>query len=229
MTLTENETVNTLGPVLTIEDVRGEVETLLAGSEEGQPLDPLTADFVELAIRATPTVLDGPGLTAAAEAALDAGATPQQIHEAIVFVAGIGLHTMIEGTRRLNAILAERQDPLLSEPLDPGRQALLDEHVGDRMGAFEDAVPGFFDGLVRISPTAFEGFFAYRSLPWLEPTIDPLTKELMAIAVDAVPSHRFLPTLRLHVLKALELGAGSAAILATLDLAAAAPSHPGVR
>jgi alkylhydroperoxidase/carboxymuconolactone decarboxylase family protein YurZ len=209
--------------------VRAEVEAILAEAPAGEPLSDDQRRFVELAIRATPTVLDGPGLSRAAEAALDAGASPQQIHEAIVFVAGIGLHTMIEGTRRLNEILAERDDPLLSEPLDSGRQALLDEHVGDRMGAFEDAVPGFFDGLVRVSPTAFEGFFAYRSLPWVEPTIDPLTKELMAIAVDAVPSHRFLPTLRLHVARALQLGAGKVAILATLDLAAAAPTHPGVR
>jgi len=43
-----------------------------------------------------------------------------------------------------------------------------------------------------------------------------------------VPSHRFLPTLRLHVERAIELGAGRTQILSTLELAATAPDHPGV-
>jgi alkylhydroperoxidase/carboxymuconolactone decarboxylase family protein YurZ len=201
---------------------------MLDGVPAGEPLDRRRTALVEFAIRATPTVLHGPELTTTAAAALDAGVTPEQLHEALMFVSGIGLHSVIEGTRRLGDLFAERDEDLVTRPLDADRQALLDRYVDDSMARFEAAVPGFFETLARVSPSAFEGFFAYRSLPWQDPLLDPLTKELMAIAVDAVPSHRFLPTLRLHVLRAIELGAGSAAILATLDLAAAAPDHPGV-
>jgi alkylhydroperoxidase/carboxymuconolactone decarboxylase family protein YurZ len=213
---------------ITVAGVRGAVEPMLADLPAGAPLDQRRTALVDFAINATPTVLHGPGLSAAAAAALDAGVTPEQVHEALVFVSGIGLHSMIEGTRRLGALCAERGAEATERPLDDERRALLDRYVGDDMGRFEEAVPGFFENLVRLSPTAFEGFFAYRSLPWEEPLLDPLTKELMAIAVDAVPSHRFLPTLRLHVEKAIELGAGRTEILAALDAAAAAPDHPGV-
>jgi alkylhydroperoxidase/carboxymuconolactone decarboxylase family protein YurZ len=201
---------------------------MLDGVPAGDPLDGRREALVEFAIRATPTVLHGPELTTTAAAALDAGVNPEQLHEALMFVSGIGLHSVIEGTRRLGDLFAERDEDLVTRPLDADRQALLVRYVDDSLARFETAVPGFFETLARVSPTAFEGFFAYRSLPWQDPLLDPLTKELMAIAVDAVPSHRFLPTLRLHVLRAIELGAGSAEILATLDLAAAAPDHPGV-
>lgn len=201
---------------------------MLAYAPAGKPLDGCRAALVEFAIRATPTVLHGPELSATAAAALDAGLTPEQVHEALIFVSGIGLHSVIEGTRRLGLLCEERQEDAMTRPLDAERLALLERHVGEDMARFEGAAPGFFEALVRLSPTAFTGFFAYRSLPWQEPRLDPLTKELMAIAVDAVPSHRFLPTLRLHVERALELGAGRAEILATLDRAATAPAHPGV-
>jgi len=200
------------------------LEPLLAGD----PLDQRRAALVEFAIRATPTVLHGPELSAKAAAALDLGVTPEQLHEALVFVSGIGLHSVIEGTRRIGELCAERDAAVATRSLDGERQALLDEYVDPSMARFEAAVPGFFETLVRLSPVAFEGFFAYRSLPWQEPQLDPLTKELMAIAVDAVPSHRFLPTLRLHVERAIELGAGRTQILSTLELAATAPDHPGV-
>lgn len=221
-------TIGPIGPGVTVEEVRAEVEAMLDAVPAGEPLDRRQAALVEFAIRATPTVLHGPELSTTAAAALDAGVSPEELHEALMFVSGIGLHSVIEGTRRLGEVFAERDEDLVTRPLDAERQELLDRYVDENLSRFEDAVPGFFETLARVSPTAFEGFFAFRSLPNLDPQVDPLTKELMAIAVDAVPSHRFVPTLRLHVLRAIELGAGRAAILATLDRAAAAPDHPGV-
>jgi alkylhydroperoxidase/carboxymuconolactone decarboxylase family protein YurZ len=221
-------TIGPIGPGVTVAEVRAEVEAMLDAVPAGEPLDQRQAALVEFAIRATPTVLHGPELSTTAAAALDAGVSPEELHEALMFVSGIGLHSVIEGTRRLGEVFAERDEDLVTRPLDAERQELLDRYVDENLSRFEDAVPGFFETLARVSPTAFEGFFAFRSLPNLDPQVDPLSKELMAIAVDAVPSHRFVPTLRLHVLRAIELGAGREAILATLDRAAAAPDHPGV-
>jgi alkylhydroperoxidase/carboxymuconolactone decarboxylase family protein YurZ len=214
--------------VLTLQRLRVEVEDLLVTTPEGAALEPFTEAFVTLAVNATPTILHGPGVSGAIERALDLGATSAQVHEAIMFVSGIGLHTVIEATRRLSRVLQARGDLVMIEPLDEDRQALLEANVGEELAPFEQAVPGFFEGLVRISPRGFQGFFDYRAIPSREPSLDALTKELMAIAVDSVPTHRFLPTLRLHVRKALELGAGRTEILQTLEIAAGAPAHPGV-
>lgn len=49
------------------------------------------------------------------------------------------------------------------------------------------------------------------------------------MAVDATPSHRYVPRMRLHLRNAVERGAGKVAILQALDIPARAPSHSGVR
>ena len=40
--------------------------------------------------------------------ALDLGVTPGQLHEVLVLVSGLGMHTLMEGSRSLAAVLRER-------------------------------------------------------------------------------------------------------------------------
>jgi hypothetical protein len=51
----------------------------------------------------------------------------------------------------------------------------------------------------------------------------------VGVAVDTMPSHRFLPTLLMHLRQTVLVGAGRRAILQVLDVAAATSLHPGVR
>ncbi len=53
-------------------------------------------------------------------------------------------------------------------------------------------------------------------------------RELVWLAVDATPTHRYLPGLRFHVACAASLGASRGQVLGALDRAAAAPAHVGV-
>jgi DNA-binding FadR family transcriptional regulator len=50
----------------------------------------------------------------------------------------------------------------------------------------------------------------------------------MCLAVDATPTHRYLPGVRLHIERAVELGVGRASIREALAIAARAPLHRGV-
>ena len=45
------------------------------------------------------------------------------------------------------------------------------------------------------------------------------------MAVDATPTHRYLPGMRLHLRNALKLGAGRAAVRRALEIAAEASAH----
>jgi hypothetical protein len=65
-------------------------------------------------------------------------------------------------------------------------------------------------------------------VPWRTRALRGWVKELMSMATHATPTHRYLPGMRLHLTNAVRLGAGRAGILHALDIAAAAPSHPGV-
>jgi alkylhydroperoxidase/carboxymuconolactone decarboxylase family protein YurZ len=214
------------GPSLA--DVRAEALRMLKGVLPGEPLDERDAALIQLAVRAAPTALDTRGMRTCAEVALDTGATAEQVHETLLLVAGLGFHTLAEGSRRLADILRERGLPLPG--LDERRERLWERHVaGDAYWArLEAETPGFLDALLRLSPDGFEAFFAFAGVPWRAGALDARLKELMCMAADATPTHRYLAGLRLHLANALELGVGRAAVLEALAIAARAPVHGGV-
>lgn len=208
--------------------LRREVRELLDGASPGQPLTPVTLALVEYAVRVSVTTLDMAGARSAAEAALDAGATPPQLQEVLALVSGLGAHTLMEGVRDLADVITGRGGML--PEVDEQRAALREKLLGTSSywDVFESFVPGFLDALLRLSPEAFAGFVSYGAIPARTGQLPVLVKEIISVAVDALPNHRYLPGLRLHLRNALRSGAGRAEILQAVDIAAAAPAPPGV-
>ncbi len=218
-------------PIVTVEDLRAEALTLLNAVADGDGLDPPVAALVRLAVHASVATLDGDGIDWTMRRALEAGATAAQVHETLVLVSGLGMHTLMEGSRRLASVLRENGDTSLDGPLDDTRIALRDRLEGNGGGywrRFDRETPGFLDALLRLSPEAYEAFFTYCAVPWRMDALGALEKELLSLASDATPGHRYLPGLRVHVVNAIRLGAGRKAVLQALDIAATAPPHPGV-
>jgi alkylhydroperoxidase/carboxymuconolactone decarboxylase family protein YurZ len=215
---------------VTVADVRAEALSLLGSVPDGDDLDPVAAALITLAVHAAVSALDGDGTDRTIRDALDAGATAAQIHETLVVVSGLGVHTLMEGSRRVAAILRERGDSGLDAPLDEDRTALRARMQGEDpyWDDFEREVPGFLDVLLRLSPEAYEAFFAYTAVPWRTGAVRGQVKELMSLASDATPTHRYLPGMRMHLANAVRLGAGRTAVLHALDIAAAAPLHSGI-
>ena len=208
--------------------LRAEAEKLLAQTPLGQPLSPLDRALVQYAICSCVTILDLAGARRYAAAALDLGATPAQLHEVLALASGLGVHTLMEGSRDLADLVVSRGGdlPLVDERREELRDRLLG--TGTYWEVFEKHVPGFLDALLRLSPEAFEGFISYGSIPARTRQLPMLLKEIIAVTVDALPNHRYLPGLRFHLANALRLGAGRAEVLEAIDLAAAAPAPPGV-
>ncbi|WP_427925151.1 carboxymuconolactone decarboxylase family protein [Streptomyces sp. cg40] len=217
-------------PVVTVDDVRAEALALLAGVADGDGLDAPTSALITLAVNASVCSLGGPRITREIRHALDAGATAAQVHETLVVVSGLGVHTLMEGSGRLAEVLRERGDTSLDVPLDADRATLRGTRQGDDpyWRDFEREVPGFLDALLRLSPESYEAFFDYCAVPWRTGALRGRVKELISMASDATPAHRYLPGLRLHLANAVRLGCGRTAVLHALDIAAAAPPHHGV-
>lgn len=213
-----------------LDDIKREALELFRGVDEGKELDEKEIALISLAVRASPSVLDMEGARTSTTQALDAGASSDEVHETLVLISGLGVHTLMEGSTMLASVLQERGSDILRLPLDENRQKLWESYVGD--DPFWDVmgkeVPGFLDALIRLSPEGFKAFFEYCAVPWRTAALRARTKELISLAVDASPSHRYLPGVRLHILNALKLGVGRLAILQALDIAANAPVHQGV-
>lgn len=217
--------------VISLQELRSEALALIEAIDVGHPLDPQTAALIGFSVRAAVTAMDFDGARDFALRAIDAGATPQQLHEALFLVSGLGVHSLFSGSRLLADLAGAGDDRQPAPPLDDERQKLWDKHIGaDKYWAkLEKEVPGFLQALLRQSPAGFEAFIGYCAVPWKSGLLPVLTKELISMAVDATPTHRYLPGMRLHLLNAVRLGAGRAAIVQALDLAAEAPLHAGVR
>lgn len=221
---------NGSGPAVSLERARAEALDLVERVPEGDDLDETTAALIHLAVHSSVCTLDPDGMDRWIRRALDTGATAAQVNETLMVVSGLGVHTLMEGTRRLASALRERGDPSPDAPLDEVGATLRRRRQGDDRfwAGFEREVPGFLDALLRQSPAAYEAFFDYCAVPWRTGTVPAVTKELMSMACDATPTHRYLPGLRLHLANAVRLGAGRRAVGRTLGIAAAAPAHPGI-
>lgn len=217
--------------MLEMSEINAYVSILLEDMENGQPLADIDAALVGLAVRASPSALDEEGIREYAELALDLGASPEQVHETLMIVSGLGVHTLMVGSSVVAGVLRERGDVAINAPLDEQRRRLWDTYVGDSpfWTRMELELPSFLDNLLRQSPEAFEAFFRYCAVPWKTGAVKPLLKELISLATDATPTHRFMPGLKLHLANSIKLGAGREAIMQTLAIAMNAPGHEGIR
>lgn len=217
--------------MITLSDIRDEAARLTQAADAGPVLDDLSCTLIAFAVRISVTTLDSEGARQQARLAMELGATTEQLHEVVLLVSGLGVHSLFEGTRLVNSLSAPASEvPGKTPPLDDARQQLWDKWMGQGgyWQGFEHEVPGFLATLLKASPQGFDAFFRYCAVPWKSTYLPVLTKELISMAVDATPTHRFLPGLRLHLGNAMKLGAGRNMLMMALEIAAAAPEHPGV-
>ena len=217
-------------PGVTNRELRELAEHRLQSIAIGEPLDALERCLIRVALAASVTSLNRPAIEEAVIEAFDAGASAVQIQEVVSLVSGLGVHSLITTATVIADAAKARGDPLKAE-LSDRQQQLWQKYVGDDSywQAFELAVPGFLDALVRLSTDQFEAFFIFCAVPWRDGHVRARTKELAAIACDATPAHRFLPGFLLHLENAIAIGVGRRAIFEALDLAANAPPHVGIR
>lgn len=213
---------------ISMEQLREDTVALLQGAPQGDPLSPLVEAFIQYATRISVPTLDAEAAQAFAEECLDHGATLEQLHEVLTLVSGLGVHSFMEGSEKL-AQLARQRGIHPAIEADTATE-ILNRWTGGSTywETFNEHVPDFLEALARLSPSALEGFMMIGALPSKTRTVPAATKELISIAVDAMPTHRYMPGLALHVHNALKLGAGSREILSALDLAKATPGHRGV-
>ncbi len=96
--------------------------------------------------------------------------------------------------------------------------------VSDRLRATGQWNPAW-DALAALDAPYVEKFVAMGAHAMTRGTLDPLTIELIAIAVDASCTHLYAPGVRRHIRKALELGATPDQIMTVLELVSVLGIH----
>lgn len=211
---------------VTLEEVHGFATAALHGVPEGDPLLPLDIALIRLGLAASVTALNHEEIEAGIAVALGEGATTAQVQEVVSLVSGMGVHSLM-----VSAAPIARACGIDAAPLTAAQQTLWDRHVGQDPFwiAFETELPGFLGAMLRLSADQFTAFFDYCAVPWRSGQVRARLKELIAMACDATPTHRFVPGFRLHLGNAIKLGAGRRAVTEVLEIAAGAPTHVGWR
>ncbi|MCP8939995.1 hypothetical protein NK718_15825 [Alsobacter sp. SYSU M60028] len=212
---------------LSLGDMHAWARERLATVEDGAPLPSVDASLIEFALSISPFCLDLRRARDHGSTALAGGATPDQLHSVVTLVSGAGVHSVMEGSPLVQDL---RGGATSGEDFDGERAELWARYIGDRpvWRAVEQSNPGFLKALVQQSPDGFRNFCESMRLPWKERRLSPRLIELICMALDGLPSHRYGPGFRLHLDNALVAGATKRQILETIELAAVERVVPGV-
>jgi len=125
---------------------------LRAAASKGKHVSPKFQELIHLSVASVVSTMFVPGIEAHARAALDAGATKEEILEVLALTSVCGIHSISCGLPVLMEVLAEQGKlPEQPEKLDERRQYLRDDFEKKRgyWGATWDSVlsfdPDFFE------------------------------------------------------------------------------------
>jgi len=182
------------------------------------PLPPKVKEFIYIAIDGAITHLYQRGLQMHIREALRHGASPLEVQEVLQMASLIGLITQ--------SVAA----PMLLEALH-GEEccaAPLDATQIERKRAFEHATGHWDDGceaMLRLDASAFDSYAGYIRAAWQTRALDPVTRELVGIAVHASTTLLHGPGIQMHMRRALALGATQKQITEVLQLTSVIGIH----
>jgi alkylhydroperoxidase/carboxymuconolactone decarboxylase family protein YurZ len=161
-----------------------------------------------------------PGVRQHVRAALDAGATGQEIMEVLELAATLGIHAMNIGVPVLTEVLEEEGLRDSPAPLDARQEEIKAEFTRNR-GYWHE----FWDEMLELDPELLAAYTEFSSVPWRTGTLEPKVKELVYIAFDTAATHLYVKGLKAHIRNALRHGATAREILEVMEIASVLGIH----
>lgn len=183
-------------------------------------LDAVTKEFIYIAVDAAATHLYEPGIRQHIRAAIEHGATAEQLMEVLELTSTLGIHACNIGVPLLIEVLEEEGKRTGPAPLTPQQEKLKETFTANR-GYWHE----FWDGLLELDPELFEAYMNFSSVPWKTGVLPPKVKEFIYIAFDASATHLYAPGLKLHMRNAIRLGATTEEIMEVLEIASVIGIH----
>jgi alkylhydroperoxidase/carboxymuconolactone decarboxylase family protein YurZ len=177
-------------------------------------------EFIYIAVDANATHMYLPGVRQHIKAALDLGATGQEIMEVLELSATLGIHAMNIGVPILAEVLAAKGLRTGPAPLTDYQEELKADFTKTR-GYWH----AFWDEMLELDPELFAAYVEFSAHPWRHGTIEPKVKEFIYIAFDTAATHLYVPGLRLHIENAVGYGATAQEILEVMEIASVLGIH----
>ena len=101
------------------------------------------------------------------------------------------------------------------------RKERLKEAFRTSRGYFDEV----WDEIIGLDLDFFEQYERFSSVPWHHGALDPKTKELIAIGLNASVTHMYMPGVRAHIRQALKVGATRQEIMEVFQLVSVLGVH----
>ena len=170
-----------------------------------------TLELISLALNAACTSLNPGGTRRHIRAALQAGASREEILTVLKMASVMAIHSCSLGAPILleeAQTASVRSVPRKSDPSTPACDAMR------ALGQWNDAWNPFFE----LDPEWTDEFMATGAGIYASGVIEPKLVELLSIAFDASYTHMYAPGARRHIRAALKLGATIEEIMEVLKL-----------
>lgn len=177
-------------------------------------------ELIYIAVDANATHMYLPGVRQHVKAALDAGATAQEIMEVLELSATLGIHAMNIGVPILTEVLREEGLRTGPAPLDARQEEIKAEFTKNR-GYWHE----FWDEMLELDPELLAAYTEFSSVPWRTGTLEPKVKELVYIAFDTSATHLYTKGLKAHIRNAIGHGATAQEILEVMEIASVLGIH----
>jgi len=167
-------------------------------------------ELISLALNCACTNLDESGMRRHIRAALDSGATRDELLTLLKMGAGLAVHSCSLGAPIL---LEEMKSAGVKSAGGPKPETPACDAMR-AMGQWNTAWDPFFE----LSPGWTDQFFAFGASVYKSGVFTPKFVELLSIAFDASITHMYAPGTRRHIKAALKLGATPEEIMEVLHI-----------
>jgi alkylhydroperoxidase/carboxymuconolactone decarboxylase family protein YurZ len=177
-------------------------------------------EFIYVAINASSTHLFSPGIQMHLKAAIEFGATRDELMEVLELTSTVGIHAANAGVPILLEVLNEEglspNTVTFDERLDTLKPGFIEEQ------GYWDAS---WDALLSLDPDFFEAHAQFAAIPWRAGHLEPKIKELVLCALDAAATHLYRPGIKTHMRNAIRLGATQDEIMEVLEIVSVIGIH----
>lgn len=163
---------------------------------EAPSLSQATRSLVCLALQLVDDPRDAQGIRVHVEQCLSAGVSSSAVVEVFQLTCLIGIHGLVSSANTI--------------PVGERSSRVVEETVGSRRAQFESARgywSSHWEHVIALDPEAFDAYLQLCSHPWVSTHIPLATKELIDVAIDALPPHLYESGLETHARNALAAGA----------------------
>lgn len=179
---------------------------------EGGAIDEKTTHLIAIAVDSAVTHLYEDGIRHHVSAALDCGASVEEILEVFELASVLGVHSVTYG------------GPLLMEQLglpeesdgSPEERDELEVAWREKRGYWKEN----WGNLASYDHDFIERYLAFSSHPWESDVLPPKTREFVYIAIDISTTHLYEPGTITHMKNAINYGATEEEIMEVFEIAA---------